>query len=171
MTNSAIVVGLDESSSSRAALEWAARQAKLTGSVLRAVHVLDWPYGLDDADVTSGHPTGRILTHDEIEDLYRGRITRIFDEVSPRPDWLIQFAHGQVGSVLVHQAEHAALLVVGTREHVGLGRLLTGSVSHYCLSHAICPIVAVPAPSPLARRPVFETAAATPTSAAAATPD
>ena len=82
----------------------------------------------------------------------------------------MQFAHGEVGSVLVHQAEHAALLVVGTREHVGLGRLLTGSVSHYCLSHAVCPIVAVPAPSPLARRPAWETAAATPTSIATAAP-
>ena len=171
MTNSAIVVGLDESSSSRAALEWAANQAKLTGSVLRAVHVLDWPYGLDEADVTAGRRTGRLLTHDEIEDLYRGRITRIFDEVSPRPDWLIQFAHGEVGSVLVHQAEHAALLVVGTREHVGLGRLLTGSVSHYCLSHAVCPIVAVPAPNPLARNPVRERAAAVHTSVVTATPD
>ena len=36
--------------------------------------------------------------------------------------------------------------MVGTREHVGLGRLLTGSVSHYCLSHAGCPVVAVPSP-------------------------
>ena len=152
MTDRTIVVGLDESSSSRAALQWAARQATATGTVLRAVHVIDWPYGLDEADVTSSDSTGRILTHDEIEALYRSRITRLFDEVSPRPDWLIQFAVGEVGQVLVHQAEHAALLVVGTREHVGLGRLLTGSVSHYCLSHALCPVVAVPAPSPLVKR-------------------
>ena len=167
MTSSTIVVGLDESISSRAALEWAARQATLTGSVLRAVHVIDWPYGLDDADVTSSHPDGRLLTHDEIEDLYRSRITSIFDEVSPRPDWLIQFAHGEAGPVLVHQAEHAALLVVGTREHVGLERLLASSVSHYCLNHALCPVVAVPAPSPLARRSVPERAVAV----ATATPD
>ena len=170
MTNRTVVVGLDESSSSRAALEWSAGQATLTGSVLRAVHVLDWPYGLDDADV-SPHPPGRLLTHDEIEDLYRGRITRIFDELSPRPDWLIQFAHGEVGAVLVHQAEHAELLVVGTREHVGLGRLMTGSVSHYCVSHALCPVVAVPAPSPLARRPVSERATATSASIGTRTPD
>jgi hypothetical protein len=103
---------------------------------------------------TSALTPHRLLTHDEIEDLYRARITRIFDEVSPRPDWLIQFAHGEVGAVLVHQAEHAELLVVGTREHVGLGRLVAGSVSHYCLSHALCPVVTVPAPSPLARRPL-----------------
>ena len=154
MTNGAVVVGLDESSSGRAALEWAAGYARLTGRVLRAVHVLDWPYGLDEADVVSGRSTGRILTHDEIEALYRWRITRLFDELRPKPDWLMQFAQGEVGPVLVHQAERAALLVVGTREHVGLGRFLSGSVSHYCLSHSLCPIVAVPAPSPLERRSV-----------------
>lgn len=150
MTNRVIVVGLDESPSGRAALEWAAGHANLTGGVLRAVHVLDWPYGLDEADVMPGPSPGRIMTHDEIEDLYRSRITRLFDEQHPKADWLMQFAQGEVGPVLVHQAEHAALLVVGTREHVGLGRFLAGSVSHYCLSHALCPIAAIPAPSPLA---------------------
>ena len=156
MTSRTIVVGLDESPSSRAALKWAAKHAKLTGSVLRAVHVLDWPYGLDDADVATPGVAGRLLTHDQIEARYRGRITRVFDEVDPRPDWLMQFARGEVGPVLAHQAEHAELLVVGTREHVGLGRLLVGSVSHYCLSHAACPVVAVPAPSPWAGQPSRE---------------
>jgi hypothetical protein len=37
------------------------------------------------------------------------------------------------------------LLVVGTREHVGLARLVSGSVSRYCLSHAQCLVVIVPA--------------------------
>jgi nucleotide-binding universal stress UspA family protein len=170
MTNATIVVGLDESPSSRAALHWAAEYAKLTRSVLRAIHVLDWPYGLDEADVVPpGVAGGRLLMHDEIETLYRGRITSVFDEVDPRPDWLIQFAHGEVGRVLVHQSEHAALLVVGTREHVGLGRLATGSVSHYCLSHALCPVVAVPAPNPLAAQAAPEGAAAATASMATAT--
>ena len=34
--------------------------------------------------------------------------------------------------------------MIGTQEHTGLGRLLVGSVSHYCLAHACCPLVAVP---------------------------
>jgi len=158
MSSRTIVVGLDESPSSRAALEWAARFAKLTGSVLRAVHVLDWPYGLDDADVATPGSAGRLLTHDQIEARYRGRITRVFDELDPRPDWLMQFARGEVGTVLVRQAARAELLVVGTREHVGLERLLVGSVSHYCFSHAACPVVAVPAPSPWASQSSQEAA-------------
>ena len=141
-----IVVGLDDSPSSKAALHWAAEQAKSVGAVLRAVHVLDWPYGLSSA----GFPAPanfKELTREEVEDSYRRAITAVFDSVSPSPDWILQFASRDAGQVLVRESDGARLLVVGTREYVGLGRLLTGSVSHYCLSHASCPVVAVPAPS------------------------
>lgn len=69
----------------------------------------------------------------------------MFDDISPRPEWLIEFATGEPGPVLIKESSDAQLLVVGTHEHVGLGRLLVGSISHYCLSRASCPVVAVPA--------------------------
>jgi nucleotide-binding universal stress UspA family protein len=56
---------------------------------------------------------------------------------------VLDVVEGPAGPVLVERARRAALLVVGTREHVGLRRLVAGSVSHYCLSHAECPVVAV----------------------------
>jgi nucleotide-binding universal stress UspA family protein len=46
LMNNEIVVGLDESPSSKAALNWASEQANSLHAVLRAVHVLDWPNGL-----------------------------------------------------------------------------------------------------------------------------
>jgi nucleotide-binding universal stress UspA family protein len=139
-----IVVGLDDSAPSRAALAWAATQAGATKAVLRAIHVLEWPNGLSRA----GFPRPLDLMNvsaDELEASYRHAITAIFDGVSPRADWLLQFASGDPGQVLVRQAAKADLLVVGTREHTGVRRLVNGSVSHYCLSHATCPVVAVPA--------------------------
>jgi nucleotide-binding universal stress UspA family protein len=140
-----IVVGLDDSPSGQAALDWAAEHARSVGAVLRAVHVLDWPYGLSSAGFPA--PANFMeLSREEIEDSYRRAITAVFDAVSPTSDWTLHFASGDTGQVLVRQSKDARLLVVGTREHVGLGRLLTGSVSHYCLSHAVCPVVAVPAP-------------------------
>ena len=39
--------------------------------------------------------------------------------------------------------------MMGTQEMVGLGRMLMGSVSHHCLSHASCSVVAVPAVYPV----------------------
>lgn len=140
-----IVVGLDDSPSSKAALDWAAEQAASMGAVLRAVHALDWPYGLSSA----GFPAPANLmnvSHKELQEAYRQAITAVFEAISPPPDWILQFASGDARKVLVEQSEDARMLVMGTREHVGLGRLLNGSVSHYCLSHAVCPVVAVPAP-------------------------
>jgi nucleotide-binding universal stress UspA family protein len=140
MTRNHIIVGLDDSPSGRAALRWAAQHALLAGSVLRAIHVLDWPYSsaTPGVDITPA-------TMDEIESAYRTNITNVFQEIDPRPDWSMEFLRGEPGPVLVRKAKDAQLLVIGTREHVGLGRLLVGSISHYCLSHASCPVVAVPA--------------------------
>jgi nucleotide-binding universal stress UspA family protein len=62
-----IVVGSDDSPSGKAALQWAAQQAKITGAALRAVHGLGGPYGLGSAgipppihpmEVTPGHLVG-----------------------------------------------------------------------------------------------------------------
>jgi nucleotide-binding universal stress UspA family protein len=140
-----IVVGLDDSRSSKAALDWAAEQARSVGAVLRAVHVLDWPYGLSPAGFPA--PANFMdVSAEELQDSYRRWITAVFDAISPRPEWILQFASGSAGEVLSRQSLDARLLVVGTREHAGMGRLLTGSVSHYILSHAGCPVVAVPAP-------------------------
>ena len=76
---------------------------------------------------------------------HRGAVEAVFDSVQPEPGWRLSFFSGEPGPVLVAESVGAALLVVGTREHAGIGRLLSGSVSHYCLSHAECPVVAVPA--------------------------
>jgi nucleotide-binding universal stress UspA family protein len=147
MTRNEIVVGLDDSPSAKVGLRWAAEQAIRRQAVLRAVHVFDWPYGPRDNTVDAPRSNASV-TFDAAQAAYLAGITRVFDEISPRPDWLIQFAKGEPGPVLVRQSHDSQLLVVGTREHVGLGRLLTGSISHYCLSHARCPVVAVPAELP-----------------------
>ena len=76
-----IVVGLDNSASSKAALNWAAEQANSTGTVLRAVHVLDWPYGLS----TVGFPAPlnyMDVRREEIEDSYREAIVAEFEAVA-----------------------------------------------------------------------------------------
>ena len=140
MPRNHMIVGLDDSPSGRAALRWAAQHALLAGSVLRAIHVLDWPYSsaTPGVDITPA-------TMDEIESAYRTNITNVFQDIDPRPDWSMEFRRGEPGPVLVRESKDAQLLVIGTREHVGLGRLLVGSISHYCLSHASCPVVAVPA--------------------------
>jgi nucleotide-binding universal stress UspA family protein len=130
-----IVVGLDDSPSGKAALRWAADYAKLTGWRLRAIHALSWPFG-------AGSNSERSLR--ETDEAYRASITELFSAIDPHLDWQLQLAKGDAGPVLIEQSASARVLVVGTPSHVGLGRLLVGSVGHHCLRHASCPVVFVP---------------------------
>jgi nucleotide-binding universal stress UspA family protein len=136
-----IIVGLDQSLSARAALDWAAQQARATGQTLRAVHVIS-------ASSTYSMALGGVavpVEPSEMDAPHREAAEAVFDSVQPELGWQLKFFSGEAGPILVAESAGAALLVVGTREHVGIGRLISGSVSHYCLSHANCPVVAVPA--------------------------
>jgi nucleotide-binding universal stress UspA family protein len=110
-----------------------------------AVYVSDWPTGVR----ADGRPLVvedlLFVQEGELEHTNRAAITEIFREIAPEDDWSLQFAKGKTGQILVGASRHSRLLVVGTGEHVGLGRIMLGSTSHYCLSHASCPVVAVPA--------------------------
>lgn len=155
MTPLDIVVGVDDSQAARAALEWAAPQARATGARLRAVHVLDPPL-MPDSVAIPALDSLLSLTPGEVPTSLRNTMSRLYDDVGPEPGWTLQFSRGVAGRLLVEIAQDAALLVIGRGEHVGLGRLMIGSTSHYCLSHAGCPVVAVPARSVLDRLPPVE---------------
>jgi nucleotide-binding universal stress UspA family protein len=135
-----IIVGLDHSVSARAALDWAAQQARAGGQTLRAVHVIS-------AASTYSMALGGVavpVDPSEMDAPHREAAEAVFDSVQPELGWQLKFFSGEAGPILVAESVGAALLVVGTKEHVGIGRLISGSVSHYCLSHANCPVVAVP---------------------------
>ena len=144
MITNCVIVGLDDSAASRAAHRWAATYAHATGKNLCAVHVLDWPIGLSDATGKTG--TRLYVPSREVAEPYRRRLSRVFADTSPLHDSsMLRFAQGHVGDVLVRLSTHANLLVVGTREPSHGRHYLAGSVSHYCISHAGCPVVTVPA--------------------------
>ena len=142
MNRPEVLVGLDTAPAAVAALRWAADYAIRTEATLRAVHVLSWPYGAGIDQMTPEE--AQDLSLPQLDAIYRATIIHLFDTVKRRPDWVLQFARGDAGPVLVQQSHFARLLVIGAPSHVGLGRLVAGSVGHYCLSHAGCPVVAVP---------------------------
>lgn len=140
-----IVVGLDAGRASATALRWAADQAGLTGVLLRVVHA--WQLSnLGAAAFTAG---SGVLLQAGTEDA-RARATRwVLDALggdSAAVRWSLEIVEGPPGPVLVSCSAGARLLVLGTGEHTGLRRAVLGSISHYCLSHATVPVVAVPAP-------------------------
>lgn len=145
MANKIIVVGFDESPSAAAALHWAAEHARAIGATVRAINVLEFPVDVMAWEMpTRGsvpYPHGTLPNTEEVRREFQQR----FDEVNPEPDWRLDVVEGAAGPALVHASTDATLLVIGTREHHGIGRLVHGSTSHYCLNHASCPVVAVPA--------------------------
>ena len=138
---SKIVVGVDLSPSSKMALAWAADYARLTGQPVHAVHALPVPPNLASVGVL-GTPAPEPV--DRIDEGYREGVEAVFSSVAPDPSWRLEFFVDDPGPSIVAASAGAALIVVGTREHTGIGRLVYGSVSRYCLSHAKIPVVAVP---------------------------
>jgi nucleotide-binding universal stress UspA family protein len=139
-----IVVGLDESASSKAALRWAATQSRSTGLPLRVVHAWQVP---PVAGAVRANPDQYF---EAAAADARARATQwvleTLGDVATDVHWTLHIAEGAAGPVLVELSQDAPLLVLGTKEHTGIRRALQGSVSHYCLSHAVGPVVAVPGP-------------------------
>ena len=131
-----IVVGVDGSGSSKAALRWAIRQAKLTGSSV--VAVTSWRY-----PAAYGLAPGAEGAFD-FEANAKNALAEALAEVSGlEPDVPVRplVACGVAAEVLLREARGADLLVVGSRGHGGFASALLGSVSLYCVLHAHCPVL------------------------------
>jgi nucleotide-binding universal stress UspA family protein len=133
-----IVVGVDGSDSSKLALEWAARQAKLTGAPLNVVTTWEFPPTLGWAPP---YPSDFDPNADATEAL---RAT-VHDVLGSDPGVPLQLTvtEGHPSFVLTEAAKGAGLLVVGSRGHGAFAGMLLGSVSEYCAAHASCPVVVV----------------------------
>jgi hypothetical protein len=53
----------------------------------------------------------------------------VADQVAPDPADNSKFFAGEAGPALVAESVGAALLVVGTKDHIGIPRIVSGSVS------------------------------------------
>jgi nucleotide-binding universal stress UspA family protein len=142
-----IVVGIDDSAASAAALQWAVAHSRSTGLPLCLVHT--WQLSaIAAAAVASG--AGEYLEAAAAD--ARARATRwVLDTVggeAAEVGWTLEVREAAPGPELVARGHGASLLVVGTHEHTGIRRAVSGSVSHYVLSHADVPVIAVPAPGP-----------------------
>jgi nucleotide-binding universal stress UspA family protein len=140
---SVVVVGVDHSPGAKAALLFAAEEARLRGATLRAVHA--WQYGYIGYTGLEGRipPAGA-----DIEELRASAVAALESSVREAlPDAdveiTLQAIQGTPASVLVEESRDADLLVVGSRGHGGFVGLLLGSVGQQCAHHAECPVVIV----------------------------
>lgn len=139
-THSRIVVGVDGSPASLAALRWAQRQAELTDGSIEAV--ISWEFPTQYRNI--------LLTIEDFdwEDSARSTLTTAVTEVGVDQSRAFSgfVRQGHPAQILVDASAGADLLVVGSRGRGGFAGLFLGSVSQYVAAHALCPVVVVREP-------------------------
>ncbi|TWV56340.1 universal stress protein [Streptomyces misionensis] len=137
-----IVVGVDGSEQSKAAVRWAVNQAKLIGGAVDAILAWDLP--------TPWH--GLVSPTEKESSDYAERMRTVLDQaideaLGPGPGRPVPLratsSHGHPAAVLLDAAEGADLLVVGNRGRGEIRGTLLGSVGMHCVQHAPCPVVVI----------------------------
>jgi nucleotide-binding universal stress UspA family protein len=141
-----VLVALDDSGDSEAAIEFAAAAATERHVRLRMVHVLDLPniYSWDTTKIAalSEEWSKTAQRHFEaIADQWRHRFPELKIEVA------VIRSHPVEGVIAAAESAEAQLVVVGARHRRRLNIMLLGSVARGVLQHATCPVAVAHAPS------------------------
>jgi len=137
-----IVVGVDGSQPSKAALAWAVGQAELTNATVDAVIAWQYPIAFAGAPFA---PIGLVMDTDfaaAAEQVLDAAISETVDS-SGSIKVSATTREGNPAKILLEAANGADMLVVGSRGHGGLTEALLGSVSQHCVHHAPCPVVII----------------------------
>ncbi|HET9117570.1 MAG TPA: universal stress protein [Pseudonocardiaceae bacterium] len=146
-----IVVGVDGSAASKAALHWAMEMAGRIGARLEVIRAWHYPppYHEWDARPSSYGFLPLLPDRDRAEQVARDELTATTVEVlgaQPSVQFDERVIKGHAADVLIEASTDAALLVVGRHGHNRLQALLLGSVARTCTERACCPVVVIPAP-------------------------
>jgi nucleotide-binding universal stress UspA family protein len=131
-----ITVGVDRSARSRAAADWATREALLRGLPLRVVHVVP-PAPLDPVEQWPYRP-------EAVADHVVAELTGRRPALRARAESLV----GTPAPVLRAVGEDAELLVVGLRGEGGQAGITVGSTAAAVAADSSGPVVLVPGASP-----------------------
>jgi len=150
-----VVVGVDGSPESSAAIEFAMREALRRNAWLRVVAAAQLPEYWTIAYGTVVLPAPQEV----IDDTKKCARQAVDDVVRAHPElaaveFTLDAIAGPPGPVLVDAADGAELLVLGHRGRGALRSALLGSVGLHCVLHATCPVTVVrpsadSAPSPV----------------------
>lgn len=140
-----ILIGVDDSPHSRAAVEYVRRMAWPKGSIIRVLSVVQplvSPFTLADVSVA----TEVARQHEDA--------VRFHQETAAKAEGELQatglateakVVNGDPRTELVEAAiaERADLLIVGSHGRTGVAKLLMGSVAAYVVTHAPCSVLVV----------------------------
>ncbi|MCT7353870.1 universal stress protein [Streptomyces sp. 15-116A] len=133
-----VTVGLDGSAESRAAAEWAAREARLRGLPLKLVQVWEpVPEPLAEAPLLGAE------THQHWSERIPREAAADIRRRHPGVEVTAEHLTGRSYEVLPRLAKEAELLVLGSRGLSGIGGFMVGSVGMMVLAQAERPVVLV----------------------------
>lgn len=142
-THSGIVVGVDGSPSSDAAVRWAAHEAVLRHEPITLIGTFRMNHVSTLNDELREHIYQ--LRENHIERILKKAsdmvTARIGGATVPAVHMRAEYGHPVTG--LVDAAKNARLLVVGCRDLGTLDRILLGSVSNGVVHHAHCPVAVI----------------------------
>jgi nucleotide-binding universal stress UspA family protein len=143
-----MIVGLDDTDASRAALVHAVREAQRVGAVLDVVAVYQpFSHWLDIYTTQEGPESPN-------QEEVAARARQIVDDVlaqmpmDQRPQLDVATYEGIAGDVLIQRSQNARMLVVGSRGRSQIKGMVLGSVALHCVVSAACPVMVVHPPDP-----------------------
>ena len=140
-----ILVGVDGSEKSTAALRWAAALAAQVGATIEVVTAWQTPFPTVEL-LAIGFKLDLTELNERPEQiaLYRNQKSIAAAYGEPSPAGITQSVQeGYPALLLVEMSKNFDLLVLGNRGHSPVVETLLGSVSAHCLAHAHCPVVVV----------------------------
>jgi nucleotide-binding universal stress UspA family protein len=138
-----IVVGVDDSEESTAALAWAVRQAGAIGASIEAVYAFQRPIPIPYS------PAIRVPAAEFAAEA-KAALDKVIDTClagHPGVKATTTVVEGRPADVLTEAARDAELLVLGSSGSSGIVALLAGSTDYAVVHHAPCPLVLVPHPA------------------------
>jgi len=148
-----VLVGVDGSSESKVAVDWAARDAAMREAPLKLIYVLNPPVVMSFPEVPI--PPGYLQwQEDEGRKVLTAALKTVQEATKAKPiDVTSEMVTGPAVPTLVDLSKDAQLVVVGCRGHGALARGLLGSVSGGLVHHAHCPVAVIHDEDPLMPHP------------------
>lgn len=135
-----VLVGDDGSPTATRALRYAVEEAARRGVAVHAVRAWTIPTAVRPPDA----PFGTTPSVVELQDATAAEVRRrLAEAIGDRDDVTgeAHAVHGRPDRVLIAAAEHADVLVVGTRGRSKIGTLLVGSIAAACIREAPVPVI------------------------------
>jgi nucleotide-binding universal stress UspA family protein len=140
-SSNVVLVGVDGSAQSAAALEYAVAEADRRGARLQVVSTFFPEYSAQGRT----HPltVSEAPLEVDLEKEARAMVEEALAGNASPPPVEIVVAAGPAAGVLIERSGEVDVLVLGHRGRGGFASMLLGSVSLQCVLHARCPVIVV----------------------------